>query len=454
MVRCCQGQKVNGQVKVLLVNPPRYTKYAQPPMGLALLAAILEKEGYGVSIVDMNLSPFPLRAIDCISFDADVVGITAMTPTISSALTVARHVRRVCPEVFMMLGGVHATLMPTEVKSAAPEIDAIVCGEGDNAIVEIARNRKKGIWLCENRLDMDSLPFLAYHLLPISKYRPHPPHGRALPFLPMLTSRGCSYHCSYCSKAVFGSRFRAQSPSRVLDEVVYYIYRHGVREIAFYDDVFTLDKKRAYAICEEMLRRNVKLCWTCETRVNLVDADLLGQMKKAGCYSVSYGIESASQDVLDVIDKGITKEQCEYAVALTRQAGIQTVGYFMLGSPNETPRTIRQTIDFAKRLRLDYAQFSVTTPFPGTKLWEYYRDGRENAEMPTWDSFVYAGVGNKTSPVFESNELSRGDIERWVSSAYREFYLRASYVWQRMMGVRSMGDVRVLLEGLKMLGGM
>lgn len=428
-------------------------------MGLALLGAILEREGYEVSIFDINSFPWGHKVVMELMYkmagEVDVIGLTAMTPTISNVFKIATEIRRRYPQLRIMLGGVHATLLPLKTLNECSALDVVAVGEGEKLVINIMDTSvHHGVFGRNHQtIDMDDLPYLAYHLLPWLDYKPHPPHGRALPWLPMITSRGCPYQCSYCSKVVFGSKFRAQSPARVVDEMVYLQERFGVKEIAFYDDVFTLDSKRVYGIAEEILSRGLKVCWTCETRADLVDAELLAQMRKAGCYSISYGIESGSQDILDVIGKGITLEQSEEAVRLTQEAGMQTIGYFMIGSPNETPETVRQTIEFAKNLKLDYAQFAIATPFPYTKLWDYYKDEHEEMNIP-WESLVYAGTGSKVSPVFESEALSRGDIERWVSRAYREFYLRPSYIWQRLSGIRSLGDAQVLAKGIGMLRGM
>jgi radical SAM superfamily enzyme YgiQ (UPF0313 family) len=350
-------------------------------MGLALLGAILEREGYEVKVADANLKPLNLDVFIYWAKTADAIGLTAMTPTIDETLKLAKIARQYSPKVRIMLGGVHATLLPEETLKACPEIDVIVIGEGDKAILDVLGGDIAGIYERMEKIDMDDLPFLGYHLLDWQSYRPHPPHGRALPWLPLITSRGCPFSCSYCSKGVFGNKFRAQSPSRVVDEMVYMQRKFGVREITFYDDVFTLDKKRIYRIAEEILKRNIKLCWACETRVDLVDKGLLKMMRESGCFCVSFGIESASQSVLDVIGKHITVEQSEEAVRMAKAIGIQIVGYFMIGSPNETPDTIRKTIDFAKKLKLDYVQFSITTPLPRTSLYEYYKNGNKNSDI-------------------------------------------------------------------------
>jgi radical SAM superfamily enzyme YgiQ (UPF0313 family) len=455
-------------LKVALINPPQRTRYPQPPLGLALIAAILENAGHAVSLIDANALDLSPGSAAAMAAGADVVGITAMTPTVGSALEIARRLKEANPGLTIIMGGPHPTLLPEETLTSAPAVDVIVRGEGDETILDLLRalSEKRsfeGIAGITYRtgdkivpagdrtsiVDMDALPFPAYHRLPRQMYRPHPPHGMAMPFAAMVTSRGCPYHCAYCSKPVFGSRFRAQSPARVVAEMTYLQEKFGVREIAFYDDSFTLDKKRVAAIAETIIDKGLKIAWTCETRVNLVDKELLDYMKRAGCYSVAYGIESASPDIIKTLQKDITLEQVERAVRDSRDAGLQVVGYFMLGSPGETTATIRQTIDFAKKLRVDVAQFSVTTPFPGTELYDIYMRGREKS--PAWESFVYAGTDNPTTPIFEGDNLTRADLAMWIRRAYRRFYLRPSYVWQRLRRCTSPGEIRMNLKGLWML---
>ena len=456
--------------KITLINPPQATKYSQPPMGLATIAAVLERLGYQVAVVDANALKLKLEDIVSYVIDADVVGLTAMTPTINMAITIAHHLKKANPDLTIILGGAHATLLPSETLVSAPEIDVVVRGEGEQTIVELLRaleyrqplskipgiSYRKDDRVVSNpakptNIDLDSLPFLAYHLLPWRRYRPHPPHGRAFPFTAIITSRGCPYRCSYCSKPIFGSKFRAQSPERVVDEVAYYKDRFGVKELAFYDDVFTLNKKRAYAIAEEIIKRGLKIGWTCETRVNLVDKDLLSHMKQAGCYAIAYGIESASPEILDTLNKGITIDEVEEAIRLTQEVGLQTIGYFMIGSPGESPETIGKTIEFAKKLKLDFAQFAITTPFPGTELYNLYL--KDKGSTIPWENFVYGGTGNKVTPVFESDQLSRADLQHWMKRAYKEFYLRPSYFWQRIRQVNSIRDLRINIRGFSMLLG-
>ena len=455
-------------LKITLINPPQNTRYPQPPLGLALLAAILGKNGYKVKILDANAAGFtPAEAASSVK-DTDIVGITAMTPTIGTALQIARDIKKINPGLTIILGGPHVTLMPEETLASTKDIDVIVRGEADETILELMSalenkrpmdnipgiSYKKDGKTIHNALrdivtDMDLLPYPAFDLLPWQRYQPHPPHGMYKPFAAMVTSRGCPYRCAYCSKPVFGSKFRAQSAERVVNEMAYLQEKFGVREIAFYDDSFTLDKKRIHAITEKIREKGLKIAWTCETRVNLVDKELLRHMKQAGCYAVAYGIETAAPEIMKVIQKDITLDQVEKAVQAHHEIKLQVVGYFMLGSPGETPETIQQTINFAKKLKVDFAQFSVTTPFPATELYDIYMRGRK--EPPKWEDFVYAGTDNPTTPVFESDKLTREDLKAWTSKAYRSFYLRPGYIWQRLKRCTSWAEIKTNFKGLEML---
>jgi radical SAM superfamily enzyme YgiQ (UPF0313 family) len=455
-------------LNIVLINPSQLTRYPQPPLGLALLAAILEREKYPVKIIDANALGLQPAAVAGMVSGADVVGITAMTPTIGAALSIARHVKQYKPGIKVVMGGPHVTLLPEETLVSSPDVDVICRGESDATILELLpalENRLRldniaGISFRRDGqavhtpdraaiIEMDFLPYPAYHFLPWKRYRPHPPHGMASPFAAIVTSRGCPYRCAYCSKPVFGNRFRAYSPERVIGEMKYLQEKFGVKEIAFYDDSFTLDEKRVHAIAEKIIENKLRIAWTCETRVNLVDKDLLKIMKRSGCYGVAYGIESASPEIIKTLQKDITADQVREAVRDSREAGLQVIGYFMLGSPGETPEDIRRTIDFAIQLRVDVAQFSITTPFPGTELYDIYTRG--NKGEIRWEDFVYAGTDNPATPVFESDKLTRRDLKTWTGRAYRKFYLRPAYFWQRLRRCTSWGEIKLNFKGFLML---
>jgi radical SAM superfamily enzyme YgiQ (UPF0313 family) len=454
-------------MNVLLLNPPQELSYPQPPIGLACLASMLEKEDIGAKILDANA--LGIRESDVATHlqGVDVVGITAITPTVNSAIRIARAIREKDSDMKIMIGGPHATLFPEETLRNVPEIDFLVKGEGEVTIGELLKiigsdgrlEEVKGIAYRKNGdvkitpdrpfvANLDDLPFPAYRLLPIKDYMPYPPHGIGMPFMAMLMSRGCPFHCTYCSKPIWGNTVRAQSPGRTTEEMVHLKDSLGVKEILFYDDTFTMNRKRTLALCESILDREVDIPWSCETRVDLVDAELLAEMNKAGCYLISFGVESGNQTILDSLKKGIKLEDARKAFRLAREAGIQTVGYFMIGSPGDTPDTIRETIEFAKSVEADFAQFSITTPFPGTELYEVYKKGR--GAVDDWDKFIYAKVKNVDSPAFETELLSREDLKWWSKEAYKRFYFRPNYLFKRMKTLTNSSDIRVNLKGFEM----
>ena len=458
-------------LKILLVNPPQATQYPQPPLGLAMVAAVLEKIGYLVKILDLPVLGFSENSLSTIirQEKPDIVGVTAMTPTINSAVSIVEKVKECDSNITVVLGGAHATILPEETLKSVPEIDVIVRGEGEQTILELVKvldeisgdiDQVSGITYREGAsikstplrppiLELDALPFPAFHLLPMRKYRLHPPFGRRSPVMPIITSRGCPYRCVFCSKSVFGKKYRSNSPAYVVDEIRFLNEKFGVKEIKFYDDVFTLDRKRVVALCMQLKEQGIDIPWTCETRVNLIDSELLGVMKDAGCYMIEYGVESGNQRVLNSLKKDITLAQTIKAFELTHEAGIETVAYFMMGSPQETSETIQETVEFAKKLDPDFVQFSIATPYPGTEL---YSLALEDGQVPEkWDEYVYAELKSVDNPGFGTKTLSREELRAWNKKAYTSFYLRWRYVWKRFRKMTSLGDLKTNLSGLRMV---
>jgi len=436
-----------------------------------MVAAVLEKNGYMVKILDLPVLGFSENSLSTIirQEKPDVVGVTAMTPTINSAVSMVERVKECDSNITVVLGGAHATILPEETLKSVPEIDVIVRGEGEQTILELVKvleknpdslNQVLGITYRErgsvrsNPLgppvsDLDMLPFPAFHLLPIGKYRLHPPFGRRTPVMPIITSRGCPYRCIFCSKAVFGKKYRSNSPAYIVDEIRFLNEKFGVKEIKFYDDVFTLDRKRVVALYMQLKEQGIDIPWTCETRVNLVDSELLGVMKDAGCYMIEYGVESGNQRVLNSLKKDITLEQTIKAFELTHEAGIETVAYFMIGSPQETSETIQETVEFAKKLNPDFVQFSIATPYPGTELYSLALEDGQVSEK--WDEYVYAELKSVDNPGFGTKTLSREELSVWNKKAYKSFYLRWRYVWKRFRKMTSLGDLKTNISGLRMV---
>jgi anaerobic magnesium-protoporphyrin IX monomethyl ester cyclase len=453
-------------IKITLINPPQKTDFPQPPLGLAYVATALEKAGYEVEIIDAPALKLTTKETirKVVDNGVDFVGITAMTPTICSAIEIARGIKENDNSKFVFMGGAHVTALPKKTLEDFPEIDVIVIGEGEVTtpiLIKRVKNKKNlrnvlGIAYREdrkiivNRLrpiikNLDGLPIPAYHLLPINKYRPYPPHGKKLPYMAIMTSRGCPFRCAFCSKSVHGKIYRAKSPKAIIEEIKYIKKRYRIKELLFYDDTFTLNRQRIIELCNEMIKNKINIPWSCETRVNLVDKELLSKMKRAGCYIISYGVESGNQKILNNIKKDITIEQIKNAFKITRDVGINIVSYFMLGCPGDTEKTIKQTIEFAKELDANFTQFSICTPFPGTEISNII-----NQNMIDWNKFTYVSNRSEMIPVVLSKHLTRRQLKKWYNKAYKEFYLRPTYLLKIILRTRSIDDIKVNINGIKM----
>ena len=452
-------------MKILLIQPParclEYESIVVPPLGLAYLAATLECKGYDVKILDA----FALRqswadfeeAVKAVG--ADIIGIGGMTPVIDNTYRALKICRKYCK--FLIFGGPHATIFKDSILKEAPEADFVVYGEGEVAFVELidGLNFKKEVSgiagtvdsYCVNSprpliQDLDGLPFPSRHLLPNNRYTYI--FARRKTITTMFTSRGCPYQCIFCDKSVFGSKCRLRSAENVLAEIGQIIDRFKDTSIIFYDDLFTLDKQRVIRICNGILERGFKFDWKCEGRVDKIDSEMLGWMKKAGCSMVAYGVESGNQAGLDYLKKNTRIEDIRRAFYLTHKSGIRTMAYFILGIPVETYEDEIKTIEFSKDINPDYAQFSILSPFPGTELYE-------NAIRD--DLYKETGVKNPADKdLMKPAVLSRNWDEERLSDimlkAHKSFYFRPKYLVKILASIRGLSDFRrFFMAGLKML---
>jgi len=240
----------------------------------------------------------------------------------------------------------------------------------------------------------------------------------------MLTSRGCPFGCSFCaSSRLFGKFWRGRSAGNVLEEIRMIRDEYKIRNIEFIDDTFTLDKRRVEEICDGIIRERLDVSWGASSRVDGITERLAEKMKKAGCWIIYLGIESGCQKILDEIGKRITLDQVRKAVNAIKKAGIQVLGSFIIGFPGETVEMIEKTIRFAKRLNLDWAQFSILTPYPGTPLFEY---AVKNNLLLTRDWSKYTA----TQPIIKLKDVTEEQLKRLFRKAYLSFYLKPKKVWE------------------------
>ena len=424
------------QVKTTLVNPPPlkgvYRHQLYLPIGLAYLAAVLDDKGHEVTVLDcpaLDLNHNNLKT-KLSSIAPDLIGITSMTPTIQSALLSAHIAKEACPDSMVVLGGPHSTFMDKKVLAEEEAVDVVVRSEGEQTLVELADNvsnpnalrsidgitfRKDGqVVRTPNRPfmeNLDELPLPAYKFFPLEKYRLF---GRRM--LPIITSRGCPSQCSFCTSAqMFGKGFRARSPKNIVDELEWLRDEHGADAFTFYDDTFTLNKKRALDICEEIKTRAIGLPWDCQTRVSTVSKEILLKMREANCQQVFFGVESGCQQILDAVKKGTTVKQNEKAIRLAKDVGLFVAVSVMIGYPGETKEMLQDTIDLIRKAEPDDVYICVATPYPGTELRRVVKE--TGLEMSNdW------GLYDTITPVFTNPNLSLEDIRKLRTSFYNSFY--------------------------------
>lgn len=363
------------------------------PLGLGYIGAVLERAGHTVKIIDMAIEKMSLEKLKtCIlTFKPEVIGLTGIIVEFVQILKIASICKESAETSKVIVGGPLASSMP-ETLLLNSNIDIVVIGEGELTIIEtigrIENNqpiesvrgiayRVKGVPKINplrEPLNIDTLPFPARHLLPMSQYiSPFEEWfggDTGIRTTNMISGRGCPYGCIYCDHNVFGRKWRGRSADNMVDEMAFLNERYHINGIIFNDDIFDLDKKRVYQICDEIKQRDLDIIWGCNSRANHANKEMYQKMQKSGCRYVAFGIESGNQKILDSMQKNLTLKQISDAVKLAKDVGLATIGYFMIGMLGEDRRTIYDTINFARRLHLDAGGFALTVPLPRTMLYE------------------------------------------------------------------------------------
>jgi anaerobic magnesium-protoporphyrin IX monomethyl ester cyclase len=451
-------------MRVALVSP-KWNRKANdyPALGLGYLAAVLERDGHQVRIFDFALYPnAPLEedVQQVCTFDPEMIGITAMSSVYHSAVQTATLLKAYLGRP-IVIGGPHATVYPERVLAESPVIDCVVRGEGEETIGQLARaldgtggnlaaidgltyrNRSEIVSNPDRPLirDLDSLPFPARHLFDLTRYGLRTPGGQ--PMVTIMSSRGCPYNCSYCFKGIVGRTYRQRSPGNIIAELRQVIDQYDIRNFYFIDDLFTIDLRRLNALTEQLVAARLDIRWQCLGRVDRVDAEVLRKMYAAGCRRIHYGIESGNQQILDGVGKGIKLEQVRQAVRWTQEAGIEVKGYFMLGLPGDTEETLQQTIDLATELDLDETMFSLTTPFPGTRLWDELVKRKPGTEFNQdfARAYYYGNPDEEVTPFLNVCDVPDGVLEEWMQRAQQSNAERkAKGIYQQAFG-RSLGSI-------------
>jgi radical SAM superfamily enzyme YgiQ (UPF0313 family) len=374
---------------------------SMPPLGLAYVASYLEKNSIKVRIIDIHAEKLPaVSLLDTVVNNPAYIGITATTMTVVSALETAAVCRIKFPGAKIVFGGVHPTIMPEDVLKS-PDVDFVIRGEGERPFLELIQGKSlpeipglsykmDGAYvhnpegaLIEN---LDTLPFPAYHLLPVKNYIPTLGSYKRLPAISLITSRGCPGKCTFCLGSYLGGKVRIHSTQYIIAEIKTLIKDYGIKEISFYDDTFTAFKNKVRDFCNIIINEKIDITWPCFARVDFVDEDILKLMKKAGCHQIMYGIESGNDEILKNIKKRTSLKRAVEVVAMTKKAGIECRATFMLGNPGETQQTMEETLAFAKKLDPDIALFNITTPYPGTEIYAW-ADSNGYLKTKDWSKY-------------------------------------------------------------------
>ncbi len=398
-------------MKVALINPGKNLEYADnEPLSLGYLASQLELNNCDVKIIDQLSGDDVRTEID--KFTPDIVGATSTTPVVKDAYAILEFAKsKGCKTV---IGGVHASVMTEEASKYA---DYVVVGEGENAILEIVNgNVKEKIVKFGYIKNIDEISPPARHLMNMDFYikRKNRIPTAHLYFLPkntrlasMITSRGCPYNCTFCHNSWRGIPVRYHSPNRVIDELTHLKERYGVGAIFFMDDDFFINKTRLKTICEEIINRKIAIIWSANARVSSVNMESLEIARLAGCKQINFGIESGSQRILDVLNKKTTVEQSTNAVRMAKKAGMYVYATFMLGNPTETLNDIGLTKNFILKNNIDSIGIGITTPYPGTKIWEWCKSRSLIPGSIDWNEFNMESCPVPANDVFSKKEIEK-----------------------------------------------
>ncbi len=461
-------------MRVLLINPrfqlPIDTR-TTPHLGIAYLAAVSERRGDKVAVFDQDVEDVKLT--DFVrQFQPDLVGIGTNTPQVKQGWLCAREVKSVLPDVPVVQGGPHVSALPEE-SAARPEIDIVVRGEGEDTWIDISNHLEQ--WRAANPhfkardlhdpanklldkilgitymttegkirhtherpavANLDALPFPAYRYFKMERYSSLQPAMDAIEkgkSFSMMTSRGCPYRCTFCSQSVMAEKWRARSPENVVLEWHHLVDDLGAQEIGILDDSANIDRKRLYRLSELLIKEGLhkKAQWVMINgiRANLADVELLGMMKEAGCKRVAFGVETGDEDILESIDKRVTHDQIRQAFKNAKKVGLETVGFFIIGLPGDTEETMEKTIRFACELDPLVANFSMMTPYPGTKVWEQVHRNGGRMLVKDWQDYVFF----EGKARYEMGPTTAEAQERKWKEAYRRFYLRPHRIAMTLM---------------------
>lgn len=469
-------------MKTLLINPyiPLETIYGKragnlgailPPLGIFYIASFLKNQ-YEIEPLDANILKMgPREIVDYIAQKGfDCVGLSATTLAYPYAIEIAKAIKEKNSNLILVIGGAHAQGAPKEILKDNPGLFDFVCyGEAENAFKllaqyfnnEIDKKELKGWQYLENdqiiitppapipqNLDEFGHPAEVVPHQLISLYREKILAYKKLPIFSIMTSRGCPFKCTFCStpnkfKNLYHNQVRYHSIGWIITELKL-LQGLGVKEVIFVDDTFNLNKERVIKFCEEKIKNNIDIIWSCNFEANIADMEMMKKMKEADCWAIMIGGESGSDRILKFIQKGVTKEQLQFISELANKIGIVSRVSFILGFPSDTKESIEETINFVKKSNFHFPYFQLYIPLPGTQMFEQLNQyGRIIQQNP------------KKKSASNVNYLPRGLTEEYLAKAYKQAHKKAYLSWKMIKNhlqfIHSTNDIQRYWKGLMAL---
>ncbi len=466
-------------MKVLLVLPHHYIhnlgylsyKDSDYPLGIGYVAAVIRKcfqpEKLDVYDFQLKSSSFDGFTEKLKKNQYDIVGISVFTPTYGPSVIVSKKVKETLPNCTLLAGGPFTGMNPGEMIKECHEVDIEVIGESEETIPElfeaiVNRRSLNGIMGIAHRdggkviinkhrpliNNLDSIPLPVRDIFNLSEYTSLPGQFFKKPIMPMTTSRGCPFRCAFCEDHVlWQGKFRFRSAENVYEEMEELVKKYGAKEIKFFDDTFSANRKRVVELCELIIKRKLKIIWRVCTRVDTVDEELFKLMYKAGLRSVNFGIESGSNKILKAMNKRFTKDDVRRAVAASKKAGVETKASFILNYPGDTIETTLETLAFANELRLDFVGYNLFNPLLGKQLKEYVERNYKINES-AWNDRDVSAVN---TIFFYQDSLPTDFLIKVYKEAMRGYYLRPRNVIKAILRIRNFGMAKSYFEGFTRL---
>jgi anaerobic magnesium-protoporphyrin IX monomethyl ester cyclase len=449
-------------MKILLINPPKFNNNSMiremrcagltlgsvyPPIELAYLAGNLRKNAQ-VKILDANALNYNFKEIEkkVNNFKPEAVIFTTSPTSFSYDAQIAKITKKINQKTKTILLDSHIVpVMPEKIKKSFPEIDHLV---GTNPLLIIPK-----IFGFEGINELENHPLPAYDLLPIKKYFSLT-YSRKKPFATIITSIGCPNSCNFCLiggatvERGYGKMWQFKSAEKILNEIKY-LLSLGIKSIYFFDETFTAQKKRVLDLCKMIEKEKLNFEWGCNGRVDTLDKETIKAMKKAGCWNIMFGIECGSEGLLEQANKGTTLTKALTIVNICKENNIMVSASFVIGFPNESWETVKQTLKIAKKINPYRAQFVILTPYPGTRFYQEVKNKKlleKDYDFNGYDAYCVNQL-----PVLKTENLSSKELIQAQQYIYRKFYLRTSFILKTISSLKSFNQFSNLLKFLKYL---